>query len=70
MNISEALRLAMKDSGRSLYWMSKTSGVKYTAVHGFFHGKRDLQLRSAAKLAAALGLELRKPSGRSRRESV
>jgi len=39
--------------------LSRESGLQYQTVHGFVTADRQISIGSAAKLAEALGLELR-----------
>ena len=66
VDIERQLRDAARRSGLSMYRLSKESGVAYAGLHGFLTGDRRLSLRVAARLATALGLELR-PVRRSKR---
>ncbi len=67
-NIEQQLRDATRQSGLSILALSKRSGVPYSAMHRFVTGAGCVGLRSAAKLAKVLGLELRpvrrSPKGR------
>src|SRR5262249_25139015 len=56
--VSEALRGAIRDSGQTLYRVSKGSGVAYAALHRFIAGKRSVSLEAFDKLCAYLGLTL------------
>jgi hypothetical protein len=56
--ITDVLRQAMKDSGRSAYWLAQQSGVNIAAVLRFMAGEQSMNLTSADKLAAVLELEL------------
>ena len=67
MDIETQLQDAARKSGLSMYALSKQSGVRYSAMHGFLTGDRRISLRSAAQLAAVLGLELR-PVRRKKRK--
>lgn len=58
MDIERQLRDAAKRSGLSIKRLSDESGVPYSAMHGFMVNDRGITLRSAAKLARVLGLEL------------
>jgi transcriptional regulator with XRE-family HTH domain len=53
------LKAAIEASGESRYALSCKSGVLQSAVSRFMSGERSLSLESAARLADALGLELR-----------
>ena len=58
-DIERQLKDATHRSELNMLALSKRSGVPYSAVHGFVTGDRAITLRSAAKLARVLGLELR-----------
>ena len=49
----------IRASGLTHYRLAKLSGVASMAIDRLVSGKRDLRLASAAKVATALGLELR-----------
>jgi plasmid maintenance system antidote protein VapI len=57
--IDQQLRQAILDSGLSAYRLQRTAGVATPVITRFLAGQRDLHLKTAAKLARALGLELR-----------
>ena len=59
MDIERQLLDAAKRSGLSMAELCRKSKVPYSAIHGFLVNNRRISLRSAAKLARALGLELR-----------
>jgi transcriptional regulator with XRE-family HTH domain len=52
----EALRDAIDESGISLYRLAKDTGVSYTTVWEFYHGKRELSLATLAKFCYRLGV--------------
>jgi hypothetical protein len=55
------LRQAMVDSGKAVTELAELAGLAdHGSVSRFLAGKRTLRLDVAAKIAAALGLELRK----------
>lgn len=58
-DIEEELRQAITGAGSSRYVISRQSGVSQTVLSHFVNRKRSLTLTTAAKLATALGLELR-----------
>ena len=58
MNIEQQLKAAAQKC-QTIVWLSRESGVPYSACHGFVKGDRRISLRNAAKMAAVLGLELR-----------
>lgn len=66
-DIHAQLRQAAEASGLSINELARQSGVNLSAVSRFMSGQRDLRLQSAAKLAAALNLELR-PIPKSRQK--
>lgn len=57
--IVDQLRQAIVASGKTHYRLWKDSGVTVPALGRFMAGERGLTFDSAAKLATALGLELR-----------
>ncbi len=59
MSLSEQLRQAIQSSGRTIYAVSKESGVPYPVVYRFLKGERTITLVTADKLADYFGLELR-----------
>ena len=59
-NLTNTLRRAIEESGLSLLAVAQTAELSYPVVYDFAHGNRDILLRNADKLAAALGLELRR----------
>lgn len=58
--ISEALKRAIRDSGKSVYQLAKESGVSHPVLFRFLSGERDIRLATADKLAAALEIEVRR----------
>jgi hypothetical protein len=68
--ISLQLKKAIAESGQSLYRIAKDSNVDYAVLHNFFHGKRDIQLVSANKLAEYFELDLtpRSRGGKKRKK--
>jgi hypothetical protein len=56
--VSQQLRRAVRESGRTLYRVSKDSGLSYPALHRFAAGKKGLSLDSLDKLCAYLKLRL------------
>ena len=56
--ITERLRGAIESAGVTRYRIAKETGVSEAALSRFVHGKQGLDLSSADKLAAYLGLEL------------
>jgi hypothetical protein len=67
-SIADQLRQAIRESGLTHYRIAKEAGIpKPDPIARFVSGERDLRLESAAKIARALGLELRpisKPKGK------
>jgi plasmid maintenance system antidote protein VapI len=59
MDIERQLRDAAKRSGSSIKQLAGKSDIPYSALHRFLVNDRGITLRSAAKLARVLGLELR-----------
>jgi hypothetical protein len=54
------LREAIQVSGKTHYRIGKDAGVKPEIVGRFARGERDIRAETFAKIAAALGLELRR----------
>jgi DNA-binding phage protein len=50
---------AIEADGRSYYMIAKDAGLRPETLYRFRDGERDLTLHTAARIAAALGLELR-----------
>ncbi len=58
--LAETLRKSIKADGRSLLAIANAAGVAYQSLHPFYNRQRDdITLGTAARLCAALGLELR-----------
>ncbi len=66
--IESQLRQAILESEMSRNEISRRSGVDRAQLCYFVQGKRTLTLRSAEKIAEALGLELR-PTKRSKKRT-
>ena len=64
-SLSGTLRRAMERSGLTLYRIMKDTGIDYTTVFEFYHGRRDVRISTAERLADYLGLEL-VPRGKAR----
>lgn len=58
-DIEKQLKQAIKRSKMSRYRIAGKSGLTESQLSYFVNGKRSLTLPAAAKLAKALGLELR-----------
>ena len=52
------LRVAIRNSGKTVYRIALESGVSHPVILRFLSGERDIRLATAEKLAAALGLTL------------
>lgn len=57
-SIVEQLRQAIADSGQTEYAIAKGSRVSQSVVNRFVHGERGINLETAARLCAYLGLDL------------
>jgi hypothetical protein len=64
VNLSESLRQAMRADGRTVYALSRDSGLAVSVVQRFAGGRGDLTLKSASKLCEILGWDLRPASGK------
>ena len=54
----DLIRAAIRRDGRTIYRLSKDSGVNQAVLGRFMRGERDLNLRTADKVCRALGLQL------------
>jgi len=60
MDWTTMIRKAISNDDRTLYRLSKDSGVTYQNLHRFVSGERtNINLVTAQRLAEAVGLELR-----------
>ena len=59
-NVCRQLREAIEASGKTHYRIGKDAGVKPEIVGRFARHERDIRAETFAKIAAALGLELRR----------
>jgi transcriptional regulator with XRE-family HTH domain len=57
-SLTEQLRDAIRSSGESLNQLSRRCGIGRDRLSRFVRGERDLTVRAAAKICAALDLEL------------
>jgi len=65
--IDEQLRQAITEGGWTAYRLGPEARVAVPVISRFLNEDRDLRLKTAAKLAVVLGLELRpisKPKGK------
>ena len=58
MSISEQLRQAMIDDGRSRYRLAKETGIDMSTIHRFYWGMGGMSADGIDRLADVLGLEL------------
>lgn len=56
--IADQLKQTIRDSGQTHYRIAKNAGIDPGIIDRFVSGERDLRLETAAKIAAALDLEL------------
>jgi transcriptional regulator with XRE-family HTH domain len=59
-SLPERLRKTIKTSGKTVYRIAQESGVAHPIILRFLSGERDIRLKTAEKLAAALDLEFEK----------
>ena len=57
--IDEQLRQSIRQSGQSISELAKSSGVDKGRLSRFVRGERTITIKAAAKICAALGLELK-----------
>jgi DNA-binding phage protein len=56
--LSDALRTAIKESGKSVYQICKDAGISQIVISRFLSGERDIRLATADRLAKALGIAI------------
>ncbi|MGC8553659.1 MAG: helix-turn-helix domain-containing protein [Phycisphaerae bacterium] len=59
-SITETLKHAIRGSNLTVYRIAKDTGLQQSAIHRFLSGETSLRLDCADKIAAYLGLSLRK----------
>jgi ribosome-binding protein aMBF1 (putative translation factor) len=57
-SLSEALRKAIRSSGKSVYQLAKAADVSQIVVSRFLSGQRDIRMETADRLAGVLGLKV------------
>ncbi|HHH76271.1 MAG TPA: hypothetical protein ENL03_04535 [Phycisphaerae bacterium] len=62
--ITETLKIAVRDSGESLYAICKATGLNEDSLSRFMRGRQSLRLDLADKLATHLGIECRQSKRR------
>jgi DNA-binding Xre family transcriptional regulator len=67
-SLRDQLRELIEDSGHTAYSLGKAVGVAEEVIRRFSNGSRDLTLRTADKLCAALGVKLVAPDGLKHRQ--
>ena len=55
-DLAERLRAAVRRSGLTRNQVAKRTGLSYAIVHGFMAAKQDIQLSTAAEIAALVGV--------------
>lgn len=66
MNVSDAIRKAIRDSGRSLYDLAKTTDIDAGRLSRFMRKERTLGSDAIDVLCQELGLNLTPKKSRSR----
>jgi len=66
--LSDQLRIAIRNSRKSVYRIAKDCGIAEPHLRFFLDGKRGLGLEKVDRLAAYLQLELRKKSLRKQKK--
>lgn len=61
-SLSEALRQAIRESGKSIDEVAKDAEVSPIVIARFLSGERDIRMATADKLAAILGAKLENES--------
>lgn len=62
-SMTEALRAAIRSSGRTQMQISRGTGIPQPNISQFLTGKEGITLKTADRLARFLGLELRAKDG-------
>lgn len=57
-SISEALKKAIRESGRPVDEICRDAGVSQNLIDEFLSGRRGIQIAAADRLASVLGLKL------------
>jgi plasmid maintenance system antidote protein VapI len=63
VTVTEQLREAIRQSGKTHYRIGRDAGVKPEIVARFVRAERDVRAETFARIAAALGLELAPKKG-------
>lgn len=61
MNVSKAIKTAIKKSGESILEISASTGIAHPILYRFLTGERTLTLETAEKLVAYFKIEIRLP---------
>ncbi|MBM4071155.1 MAG: helix-turn-helix transcriptional regulator [Planctomycetes bacterium] len=56
--VSDALREAIRENGKSLYQVAKNSGINYSVLWRFLEGERQLTTVTVDRLCCYLGYKL------------
>ena len=59
LTLSDSLRKAIEKAGYTNYALAQLSGVNQSVLSRFLSGERDINLETAGKITAAIGLELK-----------
>lgn len=62
--MSDELRRAVADSGKTLYRVAKDAGVNYSSLHRFMAGRQLPSVPVLDKLCVSLGLKLVREGGK------
>ncbi len=63
-SMTETLKKAVRQSGHSLYAISKATGLNEDSLSRFMRGRQSLRLDLADRLAEYLGIECRQVRGK------
>ena len=64
--ITEALKQSVRQSGESLYAISKATGLNHDSLSRFMRGRQSLRLDLADRLAEYLGIQCRREKGKAK----
>lgn len=59
MKLSDQIRKAIAESGKTRYRIARETGIDESALAKFFNGRRGLSVGALDRLGEVLGLEIR-----------
>ncbi|MHC4602143.1 MAG: helix-turn-helix domain-containing protein [Planctomycetota bacterium] len=68
IKLSDQLRAAIRNSGKTIYRIAKDCGIAEPHLHFFLNGQRGLGVEKIDRLAEYLRLELRKKTSKKQKK--